>query len=41
MTGILEASARMILKKNLEFTRKVSWCILHILTNEQKAARRK
>ena len=41
MTSISEASARMILKKNLEFTRKVSWCITHILTNEQKAARRK
>ena len=41
MTGILEASAHMILKKNLEFTRKVSRCIPHILTNEQKGARRK
>ena len=41
MTGILEASGRMILKKNLEFTRKVSRCIPHILTNEQQAARRK
>ena len=41
ITGILEASAHMILKKNLEFTRKVSLCIPHILTNEQKTARRK
>ena len=38
MTGILEASARMILKKNLEFTRKFSRFIPHILTNEQKVA---
>ena len=41
MTGILEASARMILKKNLEFTHKVSRCRPHVLTNEQKTARRK
>ena len=39
MTGILEASTRTILKKNLGLTRKVSRWIPYILTNEQNAAR--
>ena len=38
MTGILEASTRTILKKNLRLIRKVSRWITHILTNEQNAA---
>ena len=41
MAGIWDASAHMILKKNLEFTRNVSRCIPHILKNEPKATRRK
>ena len=41
ITGISEASARTILKKNLELARKVTLWIPHILTNEQKAARGK
>ena len=39
MTGILEASTRMILKKNIGLTRKVARWIPHILTNRQIAAR--
>ena len=39
MTGVLEASTRTILKKNLGLTRKVSRWIRHMLANDQMAAR--